>query len=168
MSTTHDSKSTTHDSKAKTTPGSARRGTTAARIVLGLMFFVFGLNGFLHFLPMGEHQGPAGAFLGALGATGYMFPLVKGVEVIAGALLLAGRYVAFALTLLAPVVVNIVAFHMFLEPSSIGIPLVAVALGVYLAWTERARYAPLFQSNGERRALERGDALDVGAATVPR
>src|SRR5262249_34985749 len=138
--------STTHSSKAK----------TAARIVLGLMFFVFGLNGFFHFLPMGQHEGPAGAFLGALAATGYMFPLIKGVEVIAGALLLAGRYVAFALTLLAPVVVNIIAFHLFLEPSSIGIPLIAIVLGAYLAWTERARYAPLFQSNGEHRALERG------------
>ena len=167
MSTTHDSKSTTHNPKAKTTLGSPRRGT-AARIVLGLMFFVFGLNGFLHFLPMGEHEGPAGAFLGALGATGYMFPLIKAVEVIAGALLLAGRYVAFALTLLAPVVVNIVAFHLFLEPRSIGIPLVAVALGAYLAWTERARYAPLFQANGERRALEHGDSLDVGAAAASR
>jgi len=139
---------------------------TAARIVLGVMFFVFGLNGFLHFLPMGQHGARAGEFLGALAATGYMFPLLKGIEVITGALLLANRFVALALTLLAPIVVNIVAFHLFLEPSSIAIPLVAVALGSYLAWTERAAYAPLFRS-AERRETDEG-SLGIGAATAPR
>jgi hypothetical protein len=75
--------------------------------------------------------------------------------------------VALALTLLAPVMVNIVAFHLFLEPSSIAIPLVALALGSYLAWTERAAYAPLFRS-GERREAEGASSLELGAATAPR
>jgi hypothetical protein len=96
-----------------------------------------------------------------------MFPLIKGVEVIAGVLLLAGRYVPLALTLLAPVVVNIIAFHLFLEPSSIAVPLVAAGLGSYLAWTERAAYAPLFRS-AAHRAIENDDSLGVGAATAPR
>jgi hypothetical protein len=61
-----------------------------ARVLLGLVFFVFGLNGFFHFMPRSRRWGPADAFLGALFATGYMFPLIKGVEVVAGALLLAG------------------------------------------------------------------------------
>jgi uncharacterized membrane protein YphA (DoxX/SURF4 family) len=95
------------------------KAQTAARIVLGGGFVVFGLNGFLNFMPMPPHPGPAGEFLGALGASGYMFPLIKGIELVTGLLLLAGRYVPLALTLLAPVMVNILAFHLFLEPSSI-------------------------------------------------
>src|SRR5262245_27134099 len=113
---------------------------TAARITLGLTFAVFGLNGFIGFIPQPPHAGPPGEFLGALAASGYMFPLIKAVELATGILLLVGRYVPLALTLLAPVVVNIVAFHLFLEPATIVVPLVALALGVYLAWTERATF----------------------------
>ncbi len=116
---------------------------TAARILLGLSFLVFGLNGFLGFLPMPEHPGAAGAFLGALGATGYMFPLIKGTEVVVGALLLGNRFVPLALTLLAPVMVNIVAFHGAFEPSTLAMPLTLLGLQLYLAWAYRKSYAAL-------------------------
>jgi uncharacterized membrane protein YphA (DoxX/SURF4 family) len=118
----------------------------AARLLLGLIFFVFGLNGFFHFLPQPPAPGPAMAFGGALAATGYMFPLIKGTEVAVGALLLSGRFVPLALTVLAPVVVNIVGFHLFLAPGGLPLALLVLALGLYLAWTERAAYAPLFVS----------------------
>jgi uncharacterized membrane protein YphA (DoxX/SURF4 family) len=117
---------------------------TAARLTLGVIFTVFGLNGFLHFIPQPPTTAEAAAFGGALAATGYMFPLIKLTEIVAGVLLLAGRAVPFALTLLAPVVVNIVAFHLFLDPAGSALGLIALALGLYLAWTERSAYAPLF------------------------
>src|SRR5438105_5696129 len=117
--------------------------THAARVVLGLVFFVFGLNGFLHFLPQPPMSGPPADFLGALIASGYMFPLVKGTEVAAGALLLSGRFVPLALTLLAPVVVNIVAFHAFLAPAGIALPILIVALEIYLAWSHRSAFRPI-------------------------
>jgi hypothetical protein len=50
------------------------------------------------------------------------------------------------LTILAPVVVNIVAFHAFLAPSGLALPVVVTALGVYLAYTERAVFAPVLQA----------------------
>ncbi len=65
---------------------------TVARILLGLPFFVFGLNGFLHFIPQPPMPGPAGAFAGALFASGYLFPLLKGTEVVASLLLLSNRF----------------------------------------------------------------------------
>jgi uncharacterized membrane protein YphA (DoxX/SURF4 family) len=120
------------------------RAQTAVRLTLGLIFTVFGLNGFLHFIPQPPTTPEAMAFGGALAATGYMFPLIKATEIVAGVLLLAGRAVPFALTLLAPVVVNIVAFHLFLAPAGAALGLIALALGLYLAWTERTVFAPLF------------------------
>jgi hypothetical protein len=123
------------------------KAQTAARLALGLLFTVFGLNGFLHFLPQPPMpEGPATAFLGALAASGYMFPLIKATELTTGLFILLGRYVPLALTVLAPVVVNIIAFHLFLAPAGLPIPLVALTLGVYLAWTERAAYARLFEA----------------------
>jgi uncharacterized membrane protein YphA (DoxX/SURF4 family) len=119
---------------------------TVARILLGLVFFVLGLNGFLHFIPGEPPPGPAGAFAGALLATGYMFPLIKGTEVVASLLLLSGRFVPLSLVLLAPVLVNIALFHFVLEPKGAGMAVVLLALEGYLAWTHRSAYAPLFRA----------------------
>ena len=133
---------------------------TVARLLFGLIFFVFGLNGFLGFLPMPEHPGGAGAFLGALAATGYMFPLIKGTETLVGALLLTNRFVPLALVLLAPVMVNIVAFHGVLEPTSLGMPVALLAMHLYLAWTYRRSYTAVLAA----RALPAGASADTTVA----
>ena len=122
-----------------------------ARVVLGLVFFVFGLNGFLHFLPQPPMSGPPADFAGALFATGYMFPLIKGTEVAAGLLLIANRYVPLALAVLAPVLVNIIAFHAFLAPAGLVLPLVLLGLELYLARSYRDAFAPMLRARTERR-----------------
>ncbi|MCB9539427.1 MAG: DoxX family protein [Myxococcales bacterium] len=116
------------------------KATTGARILLGLVFFVFGLNGFLGFMPQPPQPPEAGAFLGALAATGYMFPLIKGTEVLAGALLLGNAFVPLALLLLAPVVVNIAAFHLLLAPGGAAMAVALVALLGFLAWRYRGAW----------------------------
>lgn len=119
---------------------------TAARLLLGGIFTLFGLNGFFHFLPAPPPEGLAAAFVGGLASSGYFFPLLKGTEVVAGLLLLGNRFVPLALTLLAPIVVNIVAFHAFLAPAGMAMALAITALGIYLAYTERAVFAPLLRA----------------------
>ena len=131
---------------------------TAARIVLGLVFFVFGLNGFLHFIPMPPMSGPPAELMGALAATGYMFPLIKGVEVIAGLLLLLGRYVPLALTLLAPIIVNIVAFHVVLAPGSVGMMVLLISAELYLAWAYRDAFLPMLRAGAKPRLAEAEEA----------
>jgi uncharacterized membrane protein YphA (DoxX/SURF4 family) len=123
----------------------SRHLPTVARVFLGLIFFVFGLNGFLHFIPNPTEVLPdrASAFLGGLMGTGYLFPLLKGVEVIAGFMLLSNRFVPLALALLAPIIVNIVAFHTLLVPSGVAIALVVLVLEVFLAWSYREVYRPM-------------------------
>lgn len=115
----------------------ARYLPATARILLGLVFTVFGLNGFLHFLPTPPMSGPSGDFAMALGATGYIFPVLKAFEVASGLMLLSGRLVPLALTLLAPIIVNIALFHFVLTPGQVGMPVVLVALEVFLAWAYR-------------------------------
>jgi uncharacterized membrane protein YphA (DoxX/SURF4 family) len=130
----------------------SRKLPTVARIALGLIFFVFGLNGFFHFLPQPPAPPRAMAFAGALFASGYFFPLLKAVEVAAGALLLAGAFVPFALTLLAPIIVNIVAFHLFLAPGNYAVIGIVLAAEIYLAVVHRAAFAPLFARRAVRAA----------------
>jgi hypothetical protein len=138
-----------------------RYARVAARILLGLIFFVLGLNGFLRFLPMPPPPAGALAFFGALMQTGYMFPLIKGTEVIGGALLLSNRFVTLALALLAPIVVNIVAFHAFLAPSGAGPAYLALILEVYLAWSYRGAYRPMLASRPAPTGASRADAHDA-------
>ena len=121
----------------------------AARVLLGLAFTVFGLNGFFGFLPAPPHGGAAGEFLGALAATGYMFPLIKGTEVVGGLLLLGNRFVPLALALLAPVLVNIFAFHLFLEPASIGMAALLLGLELFLAWSYRDAFRSMLRARTE-------------------
>jgi hypothetical protein len=123
--------------------------THIVRYLLGGSFTLFGLNGFLHFLPQPPAPPAAMSFGMALMATGYMFPLIKGTEVIAGLLLLGNRYVTLALALLAPVLVNIVAFHAFLAPAGLAIPIVLIAAELYLAWSYREAYAPMLRARVE-------------------
>jgi uncharacterized membrane protein YphA (DoxX/SURF4 family) len=119
----------------------------AARIVLGLLFTVFGLNYFLNLFPMPPAPPAGGTFLGALAATGYMFPLIKGTELLAGLLLLSGRFVPLALALLAPVLVNIFAYHAAFAPAGIGMAAVLLALELYLAWAYRAAFRPMLRAS---------------------
>lgn len=106
-----------------------------ARILLGLIFFVFGLMGLLNLAPPPPNlPEKLQTFTTGLMATGYFFPLLKGTEVICGALLLSGYFVPLALVVLAPISLNILLVHLFLEPSGLPIALGIFVLMVYLSF----------------------------------
>ena len=118
---------------------------TIARLLLGLMFLVFGLNDFLHFIPMGTMPpGPAGQFAGLLVSTHYM-NAVGLVMVISGALLLVNRYVPLGLVLLGPVLVNILLFHLFMQPRGIAMGALATILWILVAIRVRPAFYGLFR-----------------------
>ena len=130
------------------TVGAGRYLTVIARILLGLLFAMTGLNGFLNFLPQPKSL-PEGvvAFMTALVNTHYMIPLIMGTQLLAGLLLLAGRFVPLALALLAPVLVNIICFHLFLDPKGIGPGSFGLLLELYLAWGYREAFTPMLAGN---------------------
>ena len=104
-----------------------------ARILLGLLFTVFGLNTFLHFIPMTPPPGDAGVFLGLLFKYGW-FVFFGILYIVAGVLLLIGRYVGVALTILGPIIVVILMFHITMEPQGIGMALFVALLEVFLIY----------------------------------
>jgi len=120
-----------------------RYGAATARIILGLLFCFAGLNGLLNFLPATPMPERATAFIGAMMSTGYMFQLVAVTQLVSGALFLANRLVPLALALIAPVVVNIVAFHIFLEPTGLPIGILVLLMELYLAWAYRKAFRPM-------------------------
>lgn len=130
--------------KTETRPAKsfARFGPIIARVLMGLLFTVTGLNGFLHFIPEPKDPMPEGAmaFAGALMKSGYMFPIIMGTQLLVGVLLLVNRFVPLALALIAPIIVGIVTFHVFLAPTGTVMALVILALELYLAWAYSASY----------------------------
>lgn len=122
---------------------------TAARILLGLIMVTFGANFYLHFLPQPPMPEAAASFAGALFTSGYVFAIVKPVEIVTGLLLLTNAFVPLALLVLAPVTVGIVGFHAALDPAG-GVPaLLVLVLHLTLAYAHRRAYAPLFQARSE-------------------
>lgn len=95
-------------------------------ILLGLIFLGAGLNGYavlFGFEPFAPTSPAAMEFLG----DGYFLALEKGVEIIAGILLLIGRFVPLVLMILAGIIINILAFHLFVDA---GLLLLAIFITI--------------------------------------
>ena len=124
---------------------------TWPRWLLGILFIAHGLNGFVNYMPQAATPIPerALAFVAALTIAGYVFPLVNAIEIAAGVLLLANRFVPLALVALAPIVVNIVAFYVVLgglAPAGTLLAVLVLGLEGYLVWTHREVFRPMLTS----------------------
>jgi putative oxidoreductase len=102
-------------------------------LLLALVFIVFGLNFFLNFLEMPPMGGDSATFFTLFGGTGYM-KFIKILEIGFGLLLLMPKTRALGLILIAPIIVNIVCFELFIaKQPGLGIALLAInAIGIYL------------------------------------
>ncbi len=120
--------------------------TAVIRLLLGLVFVVFGANAFLGFMPMPElPHNATGDFLNAIFRSGYIYG-IGACQVAGGFLLLIGRFIPLGLTILGPIVVNIVLFHIFLDPKGMVVALVVLVLWLFLMWRWRSAFAGLFRS----------------------
>ena len=139
------------------------------RFILGSIFLVYGLDGFFHFLPAKTVSEQAGNFITALIDSGYLWTLTKAGETVGGFMLLTNFYVPLALVLLAPIVVNIFCFHLFMNPAGwaigiypVGVTIVLAELG--LAWF----YREYFQSLFIRRAIAQKDTDSLNSFQTPK
>lgn len=116
--------------------------------LLGLLFLVFGLNFFLNFIPMpsGPPEGsPPALFMAALYPTGYL-AFIKVMEITGGILVAIPKTRNFGLLVLGPVIINILAFHVFLtKGAGLTDPTVILicALAAFLLWSGRKAFAGL-------------------------
>lgn len=118
--------------------------TSITSISLGILLVVFGSNIFLHFIPIPPSTGAAAEFMKALNATGYMFPLLGILEFLIGLMLLLKKWNAFIVLLLAPISVNILLFHLFLDIPGAGAALLVSLLNGILIYKYRKQYTALF------------------------
>ena len=118
--------------------------TIIARVFLGLVFVVFGSNAFLHLIPMGEPpKGLAGEYFHAFAESGQVY-VIGALQVVAGALLLIGRFVPLGLTILGAIIVNIWLFHIFLAPANFAPAIIVTVLELFLVWRHRDAFRGIF------------------------
>ncbi len=121
------------------------------RTLVGLLFIFASLTYFLNLVPQPELTGPLKEFNEGLGATAYFMTLLKTTELIAGLALVSGFFVPLALVVLAPIIVNILLVHVFLEPSGLPIAAFLFAGAIFLAYYYRDAYRPLLAARQEYR-----------------
>lgn len=116
-----------------------------AQVLLGIVFVVFGLNGFLRFIPMGPMpSGAAGQYVSVMMESHY-FLVVSALQVLGGIPLLVNRYVPLGLTILGPVIVNILLFHLLMQPNGLPLAFIVAILWVVVAFRYRQNFAGLFR-----------------------
>src|SRR5882724_11346603 len=139
--------------------------TIIARSLLGLIFVVFGSNMFLHFIPMPPPpEGPAREFMTALFMSHYLY-IIGALQVVGRLILIGGRWVTLGLTLLAPVIVNIVCFHILMAPAGLPMAFVVSFLALFLLWRYRGHFAGLVKDGGP--ALSQLPRQAMGRETQP-
>ena len=118
---------------------------TTARILLGIIFLVFSLNYWIKFIPIAspEAESLAAGFMGAIYGSGYL-TLVKVLELVSALLLLSGRYINLALTLLGPIVVNILLFHVMIKQSDHALSVVIAVLALVVLIGQRSYLKTIF------------------------
>src|SRR3954449_5275550 len=108
--------------------------TIIVRTLLGLAFVFFGLNAFFGWMkPAEPPTGLPGDFFRAIMESHYIYA-IGAMQVLAGVMLLVGKFVPLGLTILAAVIYNILAFHAFLAPADLGPAIVVTVMEVFLIW----------------------------------
>lgn len=123
-----------------------------ARFLLGLIFLVFGLNGFFNFLSMPAPTGVAGQFLGALFVSHFLVVIFV-IQLIGAVLLLLNRYVPLALAILAPIIFNILLFHLSMAPSGLPLAIVVTVLWVLAFLNVHSAFSGLLQQRVPAQTL---------------
>jgi putative oxidoreductase len=119
-----------------------------ARILLGAIFVFFGLNIYFHYLPAPPMPpSPLERFSTVMAETHYMH-VIAVFQVVPGILLLFNRYVPLALTLLGPVIFNIILTHTLMQPQGLPPGIVTLLLWLLIYWRVRPAFAGIFQKEG--------------------
>lgn len=125
------------------------KAAVVSRYLLGAIFFIFGLNGFLGFITPPAPSPEGGAFLGALAATGYMFPFIKATEVLVGLALLTNKFTALAMVVIAPISINIFLYHAILDPGiqQLFVPVLIIVASLVYVKSILPKYSAILSAN---------------------
>jgi putative oxidoreductase len=117
------------------------------RVLMGLLFLVSVIGYFFNLMPQGEMGQNATLFVTGLGASGYLLPFVKGVELLVSLALLSGKFLPLAIVVIFPITINIFLFHAFLAPEGVAMSAFLFIGNIFMAYAYRKNYAGVLAVN---------------------
>lgn len=114
-----------------------------ARTLMGLLFLFASISFLFKLAPQPELTGNVKIFMEGMLAAGYLLPLVKLTELVCGAAFVANRFAALAAVVIAPVIVNILLFHLFVDTSGLPVATFLVVANALVAYANWDKYRPL-------------------------
>jgi len=116
------------------------------QIVAGLLLVLFGLNGFLQFLTMPPSNEVMSAFTYAVYNTGYIFPLMAFVMLLAGISFIINKYTALTAVLVLPFILNAFLAHIFLDMNGIAPSAFILFALILVMFKNKTSYALIFKA----------------------
>ena len=114
------------------------------QVILGIYLVFIALSGFFQLLPPPQFNEAATVFFGALFNTGYILPIMQIIFLISGLMFIFDKWSAFGAIILAPITLNILAFHLFLDVMGWWMALIFAIFHIYLLIIHWPRYKPMF------------------------
>lgn len=117
---------------------------SVARYFLGIVFLVAGINGYVYLFGLEPFIETSPEAM-QLFQFDYLLIFEKSLEIICGLFLLFNRYVALALTILAPLIANIFLLHVFVDHSLLALAIVMVIAYGYLLFHYRMYFRRILE-----------------------
>ena len=116
------------------------------RVLMGLLFLFASIVYFLNLFPQPELAGNTKTFMDGVNATRYLMPLIKFTELFCGIAFVSGFFVPLATVVIAPIVLNIFFFHVFVDTSGLPVAIFLVLANIFLAYANRDKFKPLLEA----------------------
>lgn len=116
------------------------------RVLMGLLFLFASIVVLFKLVPQPELAGNVKVFMDGVNASGYLITLIKVTELLCGIAFVTGRFVPLATVVIAPVIVNIFLFHVFVDTSGLPVAIFLVLANLFLAYANWEKYKPLLMA----------------------
>ncbi len=113
------------------------------RLLMGGLFLFASISVLFNLIPQPELTGNVKTFMDGVNATGYLMTLIKVTELVCGLAFVTGFFVPLASVVIAPVIVNIFFFHLFVDRSGLAVALFLVAANSIVAYSNWDKYRPM-------------------------
>ncbi|HEX2934255.1 MAG TPA: DoxX family protein [Bacteroidales bacterium] len=122
-------------------------------LLFGLMFLNAGLNKFFNYMPApSEMPEPVMRFMTAFMQMGWLMPLVAVIEIVGGLLFMIPKTRALGAVVILPILVGILLTHFLVVKSDYAIPLVLLAIEIWVIIENWDKYLPMV-NEGRRNSL---------------
>jgi putative oxidoreductase len=120
---------------------------TVIRYVFGVAMTFFGISNLFQLLPPHQFPREAGKLMQAFTDSDYILQAVGLTQLLLGIALLLNRFIPLALLLFAPVAINVLLFHLFLDASGILMAMPIIGITAFLFIYHKSHFSSFLKVN---------------------